>query len=163
MSINEEIIKEILQKRKRGPKGQKKKRILELKSEILLLKERGLKVPEIVEYLKRVHKVKVDATYLRKLIPEIADKAGAIVKIIGENSEREEVLKCLIEAGKRFNIAEKEIALELLKKLSDEEIAEIWKELGSERLRSVNAIYKAKFKQPKQGSWGANKNSNYQF
>ena len=163
MSINEEIIKEILQKRKRGPKGQKKKRILELKSEILLLKERGLKVPEIVEYLKRVHKVKVDATYLRKLIPEIADKAGAIVKIIGENSEREEVLKCLIEAGKRFNIAEKEMALELLKKVNDEEIAEIWKELGSERLRSINAIYKAKFKQPKQGSWGANRSSNYQF
>ena len=163
MSINEEIIKEILQKRKRGPKGQKKKRILELKSEILLLKERGLKVPEIVEYLKRVHKVKVDATYLRKLIPEIADKAGAIVKIIGENSEKEEVLKCLIEAGKRFNIAEKEMALELLKKLSDEEIAEIWKELGSGRLRSINAIYKAKFKQPKQDSWGANKSSNYQL
>ena len=149
MNINEEILNEILQKRQRTPKGEKREKILLLKEEILALKEKGLRVPEIVEYLKKAHKIKVDATYLRKLIPELADKAGAIANIIGKKETKESILRHLIGAGERLGISKKEIALELLKELSDEEIAEIWKELGNERLRSIAAKYKAKRGQKK--------------
>jgi len=161
MNINEEILNEILQKRQQTPKGEKREKILRLKEEILSLKERGLKATEIVEYLKKAHRIKVDVTYLRKLIPELADKAGAIANIIGKKETKESILRHLVGAAERLGISKKEMALELLRELSDEEVAEIWKELGTERLKSITAIYKTKYKQPKQESW--NRNSSFEY
>jgi len=161
MNINEEILNEILQKRQQTPKGEKREKILRLKDEILSLKERGLKATEIVEYLKKAYRIKVDVTYLRKLIPELADKAGAIANIIGKKETKESILRHLVGAGERLGISKKEMALELLRELSDEEVAEIWKELGTERLKSITAIYKTKYKQPKQESW--NRNSGFEY
>ncbi len=161
MNINEEILNEILQKRQRTPKGEKREKILKLKEEIIALKERGLKATEIVEYLKRAHRIKVDVTYLRKLIPELADKAGAIANIIGKKETKESILRHLVGAAERLGIDKKEMALELLKKLSDEEVAEIWNELGTERLKSITAIYKTKYRQPRQEPW--NRSFDYQL
>jgi len=161
MNINEEILNEILRKRQRTSKGEKREKILLLKEEILALKEKGLKAPEIVEYLKRAHRIKVDVTYLRKLIPELADKAGAIANIIGKKETKESILRHLVGAGERLGISKKEMALELLKKLSDEEVAEVWKGLGTERLRSIAAKYKAK--RDKQEKVQHHKDDGYEF
>ena len=93
-------------------KGQKKDKILELKDEIISLRKEGLTVQQIVEYLKEAYKLKISPEYLRKLIPEI--KANSKVEYV-----------CM-----------------LLESMSDEEVAELWKKLGEDRLKRIWNLYK---------------------
>ncbi len=155
MEIKREILEQILQKKeKRARKGEKRDKLLQLKDEILALKEQGLSASDIVEYLRKAHKLKVNVTYLRRVIPELADKPGAIVNILGRNEPKEKIIGYLIEAAEKLGISRREFAAELLKNLSDEEIAEVWKELGAERLKSTLAIYKTRHAQS--SDWNRN-------
>jgi IS30 family transposase len=108
--LDRKLIEKIKSKHKK--KGQKKERILELKEEIISLRNEGLTVQQIIEYLKEAYKLRISPEYLRKLIPEIKS-----------NSKVEYVYM-------------------LLETMSDEEIAEVWKKLGRERLSKIWSIYK---------------------
>jgi len=108
--LNKDLIEKIKSKHRR--KGQKKEKILELKDEIISLRNEGLTVQQIVEYLKEAYKLKVSPEYLRKLIPEI------------KTSSKVEYVYMLLES------------------MSDEEIANVWKKLRREKLSKIWNLYK---------------------
>jgi len=99
-------------KKKTRKKGKLKEQILELKNEILELRKEGLSLSAITEYLKEEHKIRTTAEYLKKLIPELTKDT-------------------------RVNYA-----FRILKGMSNEEIAQVFRLLGRERLREIWRIYK---------------------
>jgi len=126
MEIRQDILNEILQRKsQKGKKGEKREKLLKLKDEILALKERGLSTTDIVEYLKKAHRLRVNVSYLRKVIPELADKPGVIVNVIGRNEPAEKVIEHLIEAAKRLGVSERKFAEELLNRLPEDQKREL--------------------------------------
>jgi RNA recognition motif-containing protein len=110
--LNRELIEKIKSKSKK--KGQKKEKLLKLKDEIIALRNEGLTLSQIVEYLKEAHGIKVTPEYLRKLIPEIKSSSKV------------------------------EYVYKLLDTMTDEEVAEVFKKLGKERLNRIRNIYQQK-------------------
>jgi len=88
--INEEILKLIVSNKSK--RNEKKEQILRLKEEILELRKRGLSLNQIVEYLKKAHKLKTTTTYLKKVIPELSAKYDYIYTLLSSMSDDEIVV-----------------------------------------------------------------------
>jgi len=102
-------------KQKSKRKGKLKDKILGLKDEILELRKEGLSLSAIVEYLKEEHKIRTTAEYIKKLIPEVAKETKV------------------------------NYAFRILNSMNNNELAQVWKLLGKERLREIWRVYKQKY------------------
>ncbi len=111
MQIREDILNELLSSKQK--RSEKKEKILALKEEILELRRRGLSLTQIVDYLKKAHKLKTTTTYLKKVIPELSSRVDYLTN--------------------------------LLRNMSDDEIAEALSKIGNERVKQIVETYKAKF------------------
>ena len=96
MSINEEILQSIISKT--AKRNEKKEQILSLKQEILELRNRGLSISKITEYLKKAHKLKVTPIYLKKVIPELSAKTDYVANILLSMKD-DEIVEVLHKLG----------------------------------------------------------------
>jgi DNA-binding transcriptional MerR regulator len=80
-------------------RNEKKEQILALKEEILELRKRGLSLSQIVEYLKKAHKLKTTPTYLKKVIPELSSKSEYVYSLLNTMSD-EQIVDVLVRLGR---------------------------------------------------------------
>ena len=62
------------------------------------MRNRGLSISKITEYLKKAHKLKVTPTYLKKVIPELSAKTDYIANILLSMSD-DEIVEVLHKLG----------------------------------------------------------------
>jgi DNA-binding transcriptional MerR regulator len=96
MQIREDILNELISSRHK--RSEKKEKILSLKEEILELRRRGLSLSQIVDYLKRAHKLKTTTTYLKKVIPELSSRVDYLANLL-KNMNNEEIAEALSKLG----------------------------------------------------------------
>ena len=94
--INEDVLKMIVSSTSK--RNEKKEQILRLKEEILELRKRGLSLSQIVEYLKKAHKLKTTTTYLKKVIPELSSKDEYVYSLLNGMSD-EQIVNILVRLG----------------------------------------------------------------
>jgi len=92
--INEELVREILGKKKKPAKVEE---VQLYKDEIIQLRKAGLSLQDICFYLRKEHKLKVSSSTLKAAIPELENRIGKIKKIIPKmtNEELKETWKIL--------------------------------------------------------------------
>jgi len=108
MPVKEDILQEIISSSK-PKRGAKKELLLTHKEEILELRERGLSLAKIVEYLKKAYKIKTTTEYLKKIIPEVAvSKEDYLLRQMRSMTDEQIVNAILrLEGDRALEIAER--------------------------------------------------------
>ena len=93
MSIDENIVHLLLQKKKRRPT--KVEQVMVYRDEILELRKRGLSLADICAYLEAKHNLSVSPETLKKAVPELKDKVKRAINVLSSLScsELQEVVK----------------------------------------------------------------------
>jgi DNA-binding transcriptional MerR regulator len=99
MELNQELIKDLLSRKKKGSKTEELKKYREL---ILELRNLGLSINDICIYLKREHKIKVSPATLKSAFPELTSRLKQFERIVKNMDDN--------ELKKAYEIVRKEIA-----------------------------------------------------
>ncbi len=86
MDLNQELIKELLSRKKRGSKAEELNEYREL---IFKIHSLGLSLQDICTYLKREHKVKVSPITLKRVFPELTRRLEQFEKIVTNMTNEE--------------------------------------------------------------------------
>jgi len=95
MSVDENIVKLILQRKRR--KSTKADLIKQYREEILALRQRGLSLSDICSYLESKYNLSVSPETLKKAVPELVDRVKRVVNLLSSLSceELRQVAKVL--------------------------------------------------------------------
>ena len=84
--INEELVQELLRRKKKSSKMEELQKHKEL---ILQLRKSGLSLQDICFYLRKELGIKVSTSTLREAIPELENRLGKAIKIVKKMTNEE--------------------------------------------------------------------------